>query len=78
MAIKRNGPRTLWQRRVRGEVHVGVLLIRPPRLSGYGQKRAQVLIRGLNGLRVAGGAVGDVIIIHAKVGTCFGSNVIGF
>src|SRR5262249_46300136 len=78
LAKKRNGPRTLWQRRVRGEVYVGVFLIRPPRLSGYGEKRAQMLIGGLDGVRGAVCVVGGIITKQAKVGACFGPNVVGF
>ena len=78
MAEKRNGPRTRRQRRIGGEVHVRVLLIRLPRLSVYRQKRAQMLIGGLDGIRGAVRVVGVVIIIHAKVRACFGPNVVGF
>jgi hypothetical protein len=78
MAEKRNGPRTRRQLRIGGEVHVGVLLIRPPGLFVDRDERAQMLSGGLDGIRGAVRVVGIVIIIHAEVRACLGPNVVGF
>src|ERR1700730_2237971 len=55
MAEQRKGPRTHRQRNVVGQVHIGVFLIRPPRLPRLRQKGGQVLITHYDRVRRAGG-----------------------